>query len=215
MIPDDFDLQLATLFGCALTTGFGVITNNADLKIGEPIAVFGAGGVGLNQIQAAALTSAYPIIAVDIFENKLSMAARFGASHLIHSENTDVEREILKIVGSVGVDIAIDNTGNTEVIALAYKLTKPQGRTILVGVPQDGRNISIHSLPLHFGKILTGSHGGECNPTLDIPKYINLHLAGKLKLDGLITNIYPLSEINVAIKKMRIGEIEGRCLISM
>ena len=214
-VDQSFDMQLAPLLGCAVTTGLGVITNNAKLKIGESIVVFGAGGVGLNIIQGAALTSAYPVIGVDLYDNKLEMARRFGATHVINSKQSNVESEIKDILGTQGADVCVDNTGNTQVINTAYKLTQPKGRTILVGVTKRNDNISIYSLPLHFGKTITGSHGGDTDPTLDIPRYIRLYQAGILKLKELITDRFPLNEINVAIGKMNKGEIAGRCLIGM
>lgn len=214
-IPPDFDLAVASLFGCAVTTGLGVIINNAGLKIGESIVVFGAGGVGLNVIQGAALVSANPIVAVDLFDNKLAMAAKFGATHLINSQKEDARAKIVKILGEQGANVVVDNTGNVEVIKLAYELTQPRGRTILVGVPRKGNLISIYSLPLHFGKVLTGSHGGETVPQEDIPRYIRLHQSGKMSLEGMITDRFKLEEINTAIAKMRAGEISGRCLIEM
>ncbi len=214
-IPKDFNLQIAPLFGCGVTTGLGVINNNAKLKIGESVVVFGAGGVGLNVIQGAAMASAYPIIAVDIYDDKLEMAKIFGATYVINSTRDDPGTKIQKILGSQGADVVVDNTGNSEVVGLAYKLTQPRGRTVLVGVPKIGDNISIYSLPLYFGKVLTGSHGGESNPSIDIPRYIRLYQAGKLKLDDLITDRFSLDEINTAIMKMRRGEIAGRCLIEV
>lgn len=214
-IPKDFDLEIAPLLGCAVTTGLGTITNNAQLKIGESIVIFGAGGIGLNVIQGAAMVSAYPIIAVDIYDNKLEMVEMFGATHFINSTRTDPKTEIQRILGQQGADVVVDNTGDTNVIALAYELTQPQGRTVLVGVPKIGSNVSIHTLPLHLGKVLTGSHGGESNPSVDIPKYIRLYQAGKLKLDDLISNRFSLDEINRAIQMMRRGEIAGRCLIEI
>ena len=214
-IPKDFDLQIAPLLGCAVTTGLGVVNNDARLKIGESIVVFGAGGVGLNVIQGADMTSAHPIIAVDLFDNKLELSKMFGATHLINSSRQDPKAEIQKILRNQGADVVVDNTGNTDVIALAYDLTKPQGRTILVGVPEIGNAVSLYTLPLHFGKILTGSHGGDSNPTNDIARYLRLYYAGKLKLDKLITDRFSLSDINKAVKKMRRGEIAGRCLIEI
>lgn len=214
-IPHDFDLQIATLFGCAVTTGLGVISNNANLKMGESIVVFGAGGIGLNIIQGATMTSAYPIIAVDIYDNKLKMAKTFGATHLINSRNCNVKEEILRILDSQGADVTVDNTGNIEIIQLAYDTTQPNGRTILVGVPQYNTKASIYTLPLHFGKVITGSHGGESNPSIDIPRYLRLFQIGKLKLDYLITDHYNLDEINIAIGKMRKGKISGRCLLKI
>lgn len=214
-IPKDSDLQVAALFGCAVTTGFGVITNNAKLQIGESVVVFGAGGVGLNMIQAAALVSAYPIIAVDKFDSRLSMAKDFGATHLINSFEENAEHAINKITEHQGLDCFIDNTGNPEIINLGYQVTKNQGRVILVGVPPKDNNVTLYSLPLHFGKGLTGSHGGETQPHLDIPRYFNLFRKGKIRLKELITNKFSLPEINNAILSMQDGSTVGRCMIMM
>jgi len=214
-IPSDADLEVAALFGCAVTTGFGVIVNNAKLKIGESIVVFGAGGVGLNIIQAAALVSAYPIIAVDRFDERLKLAQTAGATHLINSLHQDAEKTISEITQAHGVDCFIDNTGNPDIIKLGYQMTNPQGRIILVGVPSKGNDISIYSLPLHFGKSITGSHGGETEPHLDIPRYHALFRAGRIKLKDFVTNTFALDDINQAIQSMRDGTAAGRCLIAM
>lgn len=214
-IPKDFDLESAALFGCAVTTGFGVVTNNAHLKIGESIVVFGAGGIGLNIVQAASLTSAYPVIAVDIFDNKLKLAKKMGATHTFNSNKCDISESITNIIGRQGADVCVDNTGIPKIIELAYELTHPQGRTILVGVPPKGDNISIYSLPLHFGKTLTGSFGGETNPSVDIPRYIKLAKSGKLNLNSLITDRFLFPEINTAIEKLQRGEINGRAIIKI
>ena len=212
-IPEDIDLEIAALMGCAVTTGLGVINNNAGLKIGESIIILGAGGVGLNVIQGAAMVSAYPIVAVDLYDNKLELATRFGATHLINSREKNTKKEISNIFGPEGADVVVDNTGVVEMIHLAYEFTAAQGRTLLVGVPRKGDNIAIYSLPLHFGKILTGSHGGESEPAIDIPRYLNLYKAGRLRLKELITDRFAFKDINRAIQKMRNGEIIGRCII--
>lgn len=214
-IPDDSDLEVASLFGCAVTTGFGVVENNAQVRIGESVVVFGAGGIGLNVVQAAALVSAYPIIAVDIHDNRLELAKKMGATHVINSSAADARAAILEISGSAGVDVFIDNTGQTAIIEMGYQITKPLGRVILVGVPRKGNNISIYSLPLHFGKGLSGSYGGEAIPQSDIPRYQKLYRAGRLALSELLTDVYPLEQINQAITDMRSGKISGRCLINM
>jgi S-(hydroxymethyl)glutathione dehydrogenase/alcohol dehydrogenase len=214
-IPSDSDLEVASLFGCAVTTGFGVVQNNAKLRIGESVVVYGAGGIGLNVIQAASLVSAYPIIAVDIYDNRLELAKRMGATHTINSNQSDARSEILKIVGTTGLDVFIDNTGQPAIIEMGYQITKPQGRVTLVGVPRKGNNISIYSLSLHFGKGLSGSHGGESVPQTDIPCYLNMYRAGRIKLKELITNTYKLENINDAIADMRNGRVSGRCVVQM
>ncbi len=215
VIPDDFDMKLAPLFGCAVTTAMGVINNDAQVKIGQSVVVFGVGGVGLNIIQSAAMVSANPIIGIDLFDKKLEMARRFGATHVINSKDAkDYLAQIQKIVGEKGADVVIDTTGNARVIETAYELTCPDGKTILVGVPRKGDNISIYSLPLHFKKVLKGSHGGGAEPHLEIPRYIRLYKTGKLKLTDLITHEFKLEEINEALTAIRRGET-GRVLIAM
>ncbi|MEC4805596.1 MAG: zinc-binding dehydrogenase [Jaaginema sp. PMC 1079.18] len=214
-IPADSDRQVAALFGCAVTTGFGVVENNAQVKIGESVVIFGAGGIGLNIVQAASLVSAYPIIAVDLFDNRLELAAQMGATHLINGKQEDARSRILEILGDTGIDVFIDNTGQPAIIQMGYELTKSQGRVILVGVPRQGNDINIYSLPLHFGKVLSGSYGGDGFPTTDIPRYNNLFRLNRIKLRELITNQLSLEEINSAIEQMRGGNVQGRCLIKM
>ena len=213
-IPQDVPFEVAALMGCAVTTGLGLINNLAQLKIGQSLAVFGCGGVGLNVVQGAAMVSADPIIAIDIYDHKLQLAREFGATHLINSSKADVREDVRKIVGAAGVDVFVENTGLVRLIEQAYELTAKSGRTILVGVPKYDEDITIHSLPLHFGKVLTGCEGGATDPTTDIPRYVRLYQCGKLQLDRLITHRMPFASINVALDLVRAGEV-GRCVLSM
>ena len=214
-IPSDFDMKLAPLFGCSVTTAMGVVNNDAHLKIGQSVVIFGVGGVGLNLVQAASMVSANPIIAIDLYDSKLQTAKKFGATHCFNSKTLESwKEEISKIVGEKGADVVIETTGNSRVIETAYEMTHPDGKTILVGVPRKGNNISIYSLPLHFKKVLKGSHGGSAEPHLDIPRYLRLYNLGKLKLEGLITHEFKLDEINEALDTIRRGEA-GRVIISM
>ena len=139
------------------------------------------------------------------------MAGRMGATHLVNASKTDAGRMIRDIVGAA--DVFIDNTGIPSVIELGYELTKSQGRITLVGVPKKGNNISLYSLPMHFGKRISGSHGGEAVPHEDIPRYHELYRVRRIKLRELLTDDFPVTEINEAIAAMRSGEISGRCLI--
>lgn len=215
VIPDDSDLEVASLLGCAVTTGFGIVENNAKLRIGESVVIFGAGGIGLNIIQAAALVSAYPIVAIDLYEDKLNLAKQMGATHVINSRNHVARTQVLNILGPRKLDVFIDNTGIPHIIELGYEITHSEGRVILVGVPRQGAHINIYSLPLHFGKKLIGSHGGEIDPSKDIARYHKLYQIGKIKLRELITDYFSLTAINHAISCMRNGDIQGRCLIQM
>ncbi len=213
-IGKDVPFEIAALMGCAVTTGLGLINNDAQVKIGQSVAVLGVGGVGLNVIQGAALVAANPVIAIDLYDHKLDTARKFGATHVINSAKSDLASEITKIVGAAGVDVFVENTGQVRLIELAYKLTARQGRTILVGVPRHDQDITIHSLPLHFGKILTGCEGGHTDPPTDIPRYLRLYQQGKLELGSQITHRFPLEEINAALDTVRNGDA-GRCIVTM
>lgn len=213
-IADDIEFEVAALLGCAVTTAFGVINNDARVKIGESIAIFGSGGVGLAMILASALVSAYPIIAIDRYDEKLKMALNLGATHTINTLKQDVRSEILRVTKDKGVDVAVDNTGNTGIIELAYEVTSEKGRTILVGVPKKGHNINIYSLPLHFDKTIKGSKGGNGDPSKDIPKYLDLLRYKNIDLKKMISHYFSLDDINSAIKTMREGEAI-RCMIRM
>ena len=214
-VSDDFDPRLVPLLGCAVTTAMGVINNDAQVKIGQSVVVFGVGGVGLNIVQFAALVAANPVIGVDINDEKKDMALKFGATHAFNSTKVqDIAEEIKKIVGPGGADVVIDTTGNARIIELCYELTHADGRTILVGVPSKGDKVSIYTLPLHFKKVLKGSEGGSCLPALDIPRIINLVQNGRVSLDGLVTHEFALEDINDALDLVRTGQA-GRVLIKM
>ena len=211
-VPKEIPFEVAALMGCAVTTALGLINNEARVKVGQSVAVLGCGGVGLNVVQGAAMVSADPIIAIDIYDQKLKMATAFGATRLINSTRSDVTEEIRKIVGSKGVDVFVDTTGLAQLIQQAYELTSATGRTVVVGTPHFDQEIAVRSLALHAGKSLVVCDGGQTNPTEDIPRYLSLYSRGKLKLEQLITHRYPLSEINMALETIRNGEA-GRCML--
>jgi S-(hydroxymethyl)glutathione dehydrogenase/alcohol dehydrogenase len=216
VIPPDFPLHLAPLFGCAVTTAVGVVNNDAQIKIGQSVVIFGVGGVGLNIAQAAQMVSANPIVGVDLLDSKLTMAREWGLTHAFNSrtEGDALAAKIREIVGAGGADVVVDTTGNARVIEEAYNLTHADGRTILVGVPRKGDNASIYTLPLHFKKILKGSHGGSVSPDIEIPRLIKLVAQNKMRLEGLVTHTFPLHQINEAIAALRSGEA-ARVMLSM
>jgi S-(hydroxymethyl)glutathione dehydrogenase / alcohol dehydrogenase len=211
VIPPDFDLKVAPWFGCAVTTAAGVVNNDAHLKIGESVAIFGVGGVGLNLVQFAALAGGYPIVAVDLLDHKLEMARTRGATHTINGGTVgDIPAAIRAIVGAAGPDKVFETTGVKSVIESAYELTHADGTIVLVGVPNE--KVTIYTLPIHFNKVLTGSHGGSAAPQVDIPRIIRLVKAGRLSFDGIITNEFSLDDINPAFDLVRSGKA-GRVLI--
>ena len=213
VIAPNYDLKVAPLLGCAVTTAAGVINNDAKVKIGESVVVFGVGGVGLNVVQFAHLAGAYPIVAVDLLDNKLAMAEARGATHTLNAARIeDLDAALRGIVGAKGPDKVIETTGAKSVIEHAYELTHPDGTCVLVGVPSE--KVSIYTLPIHFNKVLTGSHGGDAVPHVDIPRIIKLDRAGRVSFDGLVTHEFPLDEINTALDLVRSGTA-GRVLLTM
>jgi len=212
LIPPNFDMRTATLFGCAVTSGFGIVNNDAKVKIGQSILIFGVGGIGLNVVQASSMVSAFPIVGVDIHKKKIEMGKNFGLTHGLTTGSKNLNKEIYNIIGKKGADVTVDTTGDTKVIEQAYELTASDGKTILAGVPKN--KITIYSLPLHFKKILKGSHGGDSIPDIEIPRYIRLINKKKMTLNNMITNEFKLTEINKAIDLLRSGKA-GRIVIKM
>ena len=213
-ISHDINLDVLPLLGCAVTTGLGIVFNNLHLKPGQSIAVFGAGGVGLNVVQGAALVNAYPIVAIDLNDTKLEWARNFGATHTVNASHTTPDSVLMELSHGQGFDAAVDTTGITDVFQTAYNMTSKTGKTVMAGVLHHEKPITIDAFPLHFGRQIIGSHGGDTQPDVDIPRYIRLYQLGKLKLDEQITHRYGLDDINKAIDVVQKGEA-GKCLISM
>jgi S-(hydroxymethyl)glutathione dehydrogenase / alcohol dehydrogenase len=213
VVPADFDRKTAPLLGCAVTTAVGAVNNDAKVKIGESVVIFGAGGVGVNVVQCAQIVGAYPIVAVDVIDKKLDLACKFGATHVVNSRNVaDLAAALRDIVGAAGADKVFETTGRKDVIELAYDLTHADGTCVLIGVPTE--KVTIYTLPIHFNKVLTGSHGGDSRPHIDIPRVIRLNQAGRMSFEGLISHEFPLSRINDALALMRAGEA-GRVLVNI
>jgi S-(hydroxymethyl)glutathione dehydrogenase/alcohol dehydrogenase len=209
VIPIDPSIPLdrAALAGCAVTTGFGAVTRTAEVEAGESVAVIGAGGVGLNVIQTAALVGAEPIVAIDRGPDRLAMARRFGATHVIDNEtDPDPVRAVLALTDGRGVDVAFEVVGRPETIEAAYHLTRKAGRTVVVGVAPPGARVSLNAFAIPAtAKVLMGSWYGQTVPAVDIPLILRLYQTGRLDLDALVTGTVALEEINRAIADMRAG----------
>jgi S-(hydroxymethyl)glutathione dehydrogenase/alcohol dehydrogenase len=213
-VPSGVPFDVLALLGCAVTTGLGIVFNNAALRPGESIAIFGVGGVGLNVVQGASLVSGTPIVAIDVNDAKLELARACGATHTVNSDRQDPIEALRALSVGQGFDAVVDTTGITAVRQVCYDATSRKGRTIFCGVPFAGERMQLDSFPLHAGRRLIGSHGGETVPDVDIPRYIRLYEQGKLDLARLITHRYPLERINDAIETVRRGGA-GRVVVTM
>lgn len=207
-IPDDLPLDRAALLGCAVITGVGAVINCAKVKPGSSVVVFGAGGVGLNAIQGAAIAGAEKIIAVDLLPAKLAFARQFGATHTVDAAHSDPVAEVRGLTGGRGVDYAFEVIGLPKTMRQAYDCLAKRGMAVVVGVTPMATEISVPVMSLVFEeRVLTGSVYGSSRPRLDIPKLIDLYRAGKLKLDELLTRTYPFKEINDAYAALERGEV--------
>lgn len=209
------DLSIACLLGCAVTTGIGVILNDAKPHAGESVAVFGCGGVGLNAIQGAVLVRGYPIIAVDRSPESLNLARKLGASHTICSDSDDVLAKIMQLTNNKGVRHVIVAVGNPQVIEIAAQASSIPGSVFLVGVPPAESKITVGALDIHRQRTFTGSYGGGAVPDRDVPHYLSLYEKGLLKFKELISNTVILDNINDSIALITSGRSIGRCIVKM
>ncbi|HEX9782340.1 MAG TPA: zinc-binding dehydrogenase [Opitutaceae bacterium] len=206
-VPADLDFEVAALLADTITTGFGVINRDAAVRIGESVVVFGAGGIGLGVTLGAHLAGAHPIVAVDLHAHKLERARAFGATHAVLAPGEEVEERVREIVGSTGADVVVDGTGRPEVIERCYRLTHSRGRCVLYGVMPCDRQVSLHTLPLHHGKTLTGSEGGGSKPDEDIPRLVRMIKAKRFDPKPMISHRGALGDLNDLINRMRAGEV--------
>lgn len=206
--------EAAAIIGCAVATGCGIVENTLKAKKNSSIAVFGVGGVGLSAIMGARRRGCNPIIAIDLTEEKLKFATQCGATHVVDASRIDVW-QLLKKVAPDGVDFTVDASGNKNAMEMAFDLAKEaKGVCVIAGNLSKDEKISIHPFELIKGKKLVGTWGGETNPGIDIPKYIDAFDKGELPITELITHRLTLDEINKAFEILKSGDA-GRIVIKM
>lgn len=217
-LPKDVATDVTSIIGCAVLTGCGVILNTLDVRVGESVAVFGVGGVGLCAVAAARVVGAYPIIAVDLHDDKLAFAERFGATHGVNASTGDPVAAIHALTGG-GVDYAIDAIGaarTQEQILYAARPgvigLKKGGTACLVGAVQEAGRIDIEELRI-TQRTYTGTRGSFCRPDRDFPTFVRWYRQGQLDLDALVTQRYTLEQINDAVQDLSAGRIHGRSII--
>ena len=213
-IREDVPFDRVALVGCGVMTGVGAVINTAKVEPGSSVVVIGAGGVGLNVIQGAVLAGAEKVIAVDMLDNKLDLAQQFGATHLVNGGREDPPRTIRRMTNG-GADYAFEVIGNTRTIRQAYDSIHRGATAVVVGVAAPGDEVKIDAFTLPMmEKTLKGSFYGSTRPRVDMPKLIDLYVAGRLKLDELITRTIRLDEVNEAFAAMERGEV-ARSVITL
>jgi len=219
-LAKDLPTDVTSIVGCAVMTGAGAIINTLKVKPGQSVAVFGAGGIGLCAISAAAIVDAYPVIAVDVNDGKLEFARRFGATHVINGKNLDAVQVIRELTGG-GADFAIDAIGLPSTQEQILRTVRPGfsgfnkgGTALLVGITPPDTKALLDTNLFVGNRSFTRTSGGDCKPDRDFPIFLRWLREGKLKLHELITNRYKLEQINEAVDDLEHGRILGRGILT-
>jgi S-(hydroxymethyl)glutathione dehydrogenase/alcohol dehydrogenase len=227
-ITDKIPLDRAALIGCGVTTGVGAVLNTAKIEPGSTVAVFGCGGVGLSVIQGARIAGARMIIAVDQFESKLAMAKRFGATHTVDASNTDAVEGIRKItspqqeagddiasamLGGGGVDYAFEAVGVKKLAEQCFEAIKPGGTATIIGMIPVGQKVELDGPKFLTERKIQGTMMGGNRFRIDMPRYIDYYLQGRLNLDDMISKRMKLEDVNEAFRAMKSGEVARSVLM--
>ncbi len=211
-IRKDVPLDRAALVGCGVMTGVGAAMNTAKVEPGSSCAVIGTGGVGLNVIQGCALAGAEKIIAIDVHPNKLEMAREFGATHFVNASKEDPVAKVQELTAG-GADYAFEVIGLPSAITQAFNMIRRGGDAVVVGMAPAASEVTVSAAAFLMEKSIRGCTYGSARPRYDMPRIIDLYMAGKLKLDELVSRTYPLDGINDAFAAMKNGEVARSVLV--
>ena len=206
-LPPDAPLDRCALLGCAVTTGVGAVFNSARVAPGSRVAVFGAGGVGLNVVQGAAIAGAERIVVVDPRPAALEAARRFGATDLVDASREEAVPRIRELTAGRGADYVFEAVGRKETIEQAVAATRKAGTCVVIGVgsPKETVALNVFGLP-YFERRIVGCWYGSANVHVDVPKLLGLYQAGKLKLDELVGRTYALAEVDQSLADLAAGQ---------
>ncbi|MGW7368144.1 Zn-dependent alcohol dehydrogenase [Streptomyces sp. NPDC054841] len=211
-VPDGVPLTDAALLGCAVLTGYGAVHHSARVREGESVVVLGVGGVGLATLQSARIAGASTVIAVDVSPEKEALARRAGATEYVVASETTA-KEIRKLTGGQGADVAVECVGRAATIRTAWDSTRRGGRTTVVGIGGKDQQVSFNALEIfHWGRTLSGCVYGNSDPARDLPVLAEHIRAGRLDLSALVTERITLDGIPAAFDNMLAGK-GGRALI--
>ena len=205
-IRDDMPLDKAALIGCGVTTGVGAVHNTANVEVGSTVAVIGCGGVGLSCINGASIAGAGRIIAVDRVSGKLRLAREFGATDVVDATQGDTVEQIKEMTGG-GVHFAFEAIGLKQTTEDAFNMLRPGGTATVIGMVPYGTKIEIHAADFLQEKKLLGCAMGSNRFRVDMPRYVDFYLSGRLKLDHLLAKHIRLEQVNVALDELKTGEV--------
>lgn len=211
-LPEGIPLTDAALLGCAVLTGYGAVHHSARVREGESVVVFGIGGVGLAVLQSARIAGAPTVIAVDVSPEKEALARAAGATDYVVASDTTA-KDIRKLTGGRGADVAVECVGRAATIRTAWDSTRRGGRTTVVGIGGKDQQVSFNALELfHWGRTLSGCVYGNSDPAKDLPVLAAHIRAGRFDLGALVTERIGLDGIPAAFENMLAGR-GGRALV--
>jgi aryl-alcohol dehydrogenase len=202
-VPRDAPLDVLAAFPCGVNTGAGAVTNVLRPRPGDSLAVFGAGTIGLAGLMAAKIAGCDPIIAVDVFDNRLALARELGATHGIDAGRADVAAEVRRIAGG-GVRFSLEAAGVPAALRAAVDALAPRGTCCLVGSARDGVEAALEMRTLQQGRVVRGCIQGESVVKDFLPQLVDLYRAGQLPVDRLVRH-YEFAAINQAVADMLAG----------
>ena len=211
-INKDMPLDRAALIGCGVTTGVGAVFRTAAVEAGATVAVIGCGGIGLNCIQGARIAGAGRIIAIDLNAKKLELAQEFGATDVINGADVDAVAAVKELTKG-GVEYSFEAIGSKTTAEQSFKMLRAGGTATVIGMIPLGTNIEIHGADLLNEKKLQGSNMGSNRFRVDMPRYIDLYMQGRLKLDELVSARIKLEEINEGFASMKAGSVARNVII--
>ena len=206
-IRADAPFDKACYIGCGVTTGVGAVVNTAKVQVGENVAVFGLGGIGLNVIQGARMAGADMIVGVDINPSKEEWGRKFGMTHFVNPNDVkDIVAHIVELTGG-GADYSFDCTGNTTVMRQALECChRGWGTSVIIGVAESGKEIATRPFQLVTGRNWRGTAFGGAKGRTDVPKIVDWYMNGKIEIDPMITHVMTLDKINDAFDLMHEGK---------
>jgi S-(hydroxymethyl)glutathione dehydrogenase/alcohol dehydrogenase len=205
-IRDEMPLDRAALIGCAVTTGLGAVFNTAKVTPGSTVAVIGCGGVGLNSVQGAVITGAGRVIAVDTNPWKLELARTFGATDLVDATAGDPVEQVRELT-SGGVEYSFEAIGLKVTSEQSFAMLRKGGTATIIGMIPEGERIELPGSEFLDEKKIQGSNMGSNRFRVDMPRYVDLYLSDRLKLDELVSARIGLDQINDGFDAMRRGEV--------
>jgi Zn-dependent alcohol dehydrogenase len=206
-IPDDVPFTSACLIGCGVLTGAGAALNRARIQQGEPVAVFGVGGVGLNAIQGCRIAGAGRIIAVDTVAAKEPYARQFGATDFVDASSTDAVAAIKELTRR-GVMWSFDCVGHPAVLRNAVDVLDWGGNAVIIGMPPPTAEASFNITQLNYiDRGILGCRYGSSRPRADVPMLVELYRSGRLLLDELVSETYPLERFEAVVDDMHSGKL--------